>query len=481
MAARRKTAAASNGKVRQQSADAYEGANTSTKRRQVSTALWAEDKHLPRSKRRSLTASTRDLIRNFSIACWMVRKHLDYVSRFTFQAKTDDEVLNSEIERVVNLRSRRQRCDASYRHSLARLLRIAEGRSVIDGDILFRKLAPRGDVFNRGRLQLFESELVNDEGAPKPRSDTLQWVNGVLVGPATQPLAYSIHRRLERGTQFAEVIPATEGYLHAYWDSSLRADQVRGVSPLAAAANDMRDVAEGKALAMAKLKVHQMFGLVITRQADATTGYGQSNSGTEYEVDVSDGPFQLDMDPGDAANFLESGTPATETVDFLQLVVHLALKALNIPFSFFREDFTNFFGSRAALLHYLRSCETRIRDLQELLDWITQWWLGLAVVDGELMLPRGVEFETLQWEWIPDGVPWWDPSKEINGHILAVQYNFDNVDRICRSTGTDFAENVRINARLKQYAADMGVPLPDNSMVTNGQQPDATEDDIQAD
>jgi len=430
----------------------YDAAETSNKRKRVSKQLLSEDQHLPAAKRWRLTSGVRDQIRNFAVACWMVRKTLDYCATFNFQAKTPDEQLNDQVEKFMGAAA--ADCDVSQRHPLSRLLRILMARAIIDGDVLVRRLNPANES-RRGKIQLIEAELLNDTGADKPRSSMAEWVQGVLVGDALQPLAFSIHRRTGAATEYATTVSARDAYLYAYHESTFRYDQVRGTSAFAAAANQMTDVGEGFNWAMLKLKVGQMFGLKITR---ATETAGSHNT-DEYEVDLSKGPFQMDLDPGDDAEFLESKTPATETVEFLQLVIFIAMKCLDIPISFFDESWTNFFGSRAALQHFLRSCEAKIESLQMVLDWWTRWRLGLAVFSGDLVLPGSMLFEDLAWEWVPKGVPWWDPSKEITGNVTACAKGLDNLQRICRSTGTDFYENVRLNAAALKYAADVGFPI----------------------
>ena len=62
-------------------------------------------------------------------------------------------------------------------------------------------------------------------------------------------------------------------------------------------------------------------------------------------------------------------------------------------------------------------------------------------------------------DWVPDGVPWWDPSKEVRGHGMAIAAHLDNVERICRAGGTEAYENLEINARFFKAAADAGVPV----------------------
>ena len=165
------------------------------------------------------------------------------------------------------------------------------------------------------------------------------------------------------------------------------------------------------------------------------------------------------MEPGDRAEFLESRQPSSEFQDFTQLVVQVALKALDIPFSFYDEAHTNFFGSRAAWLHYERSCKDKRDDQIEMRRNFTNWKLAGWIRDGRLVLPSGMRVVDVRTEWVPRGMPWWDPAKEINGNVQAIKAGLDSPQRICRATGTDFFDNVDQIAKANAYARDKGVQL----------------------
>jgi capsid protein len=168
----------------------------------------------------------------------------------------------------------------------------------------------------------------------------------------------------------------------------------------------------------------------------------------------------LDMEPGDDARMLESATPSTQFQDFSNLMIMVALKALDIPFSFFDESHTNFFGSRGAWLHYERSCHDKRERLQELLRRLTIWRLMLFLLDGDLRLPAGTNISDLQWEWVPVGMPWWDPAKEINGDLLAIGAGLDNPQRITKERGRgDWYDNIDRIAEAIEYARGKQVPL----------------------
>ena len=250
-------------------------------------------------------------------------------------------------------------------------------------------------------------------------------------------------------------------------------DQVRGISPLVSALNPLRDVYENFEYALMKAKVSQLFAMAFYRDGDESPAYtsedphgavGDDDGDGEaepqgYRVDFGSGPQLLDLDPGDRAEFLESKQPSSEFQQFTELVIQVALKALDIPFSFYDESHTNFFGSRAAWLHYERSCRDKRADQIEMRRQYTFWKLRLWIRDGRLTLPRDVQLSDIEFEWVPRGMPWWDPSKEIKGNISAVGAGLDNPERICRSTGTDVYDNIDRTARVMEYAASKGVPL----------------------
>jgi capsid protein len=348
------------------------------------------------------------------------------------------------------------------------MIRMAEARRLCDGDFFFLKIA--GNSAARGALQAIEGDrvAVPSGGTPKGfKSD--HWTNGVKTSAAGVAREYCICKRTDYGgLDFERIVPATNVYQLGCFD---RFDQIRGVSPLAAAINTLTDTYEGFSYALAKLKVSQLFGLVFYR--DATDGFDNTSATVDsdddgiadsgYEVDFGSGPVQLDLNPGDRAEFLEAKTPATETMDYLKLMVHVALKSLDIPYSFFDESHTNFFGSRGALLNYLKSCESKIADLQDMLSDITEWRLRMAVADGDLTLPPGMSVSDLSsqknWQWVPGGVEWWDPSKEVKGHTMAIAAGLDNPQRVCRQAGTDFYSNVDAIAEAMKYARSKGVSL----------------------
>ena len=428
----------------------YDAVASTGKRKAASAVLKYEDEQLKHRDRKKIIGTGRDLVRNYSAVSWVIRKHLDYCTQFDFQVRTDSDELNQQIEDLVKVQSRSHNCDQAQRHPFPRLMRMLEGRRVIDGDVFLVKRSS-------GRLQAVESELIVD---PDDIKRDQRWFNGCNVDADGRALGWGLHKRGEHGlNEFLKRVPARNMIQHACFDSSFRFDQVRGVSPLACAFNSFRDLYEGIDFALAKMKVEQLFAMVITDSA--TDGIGETiKSGNDYTVDFGKGPVKLELEPGEDAKFLKTDNPGSDTQDFLNLVLGMALKALDIPFSFYKEDFTNFFGSKSAFMQYERSCRAKRADVIEVLRQITIWWMRIWISRGLLTLPAGMTINDVDFEWVPIGMPWWDPAKEIKGDVMAIAAGLDNPYRICKERGRgEFEDNIKEIAKAKAFAESMDVEV----------------------
>ena len=451
--------------------DAIESQN---KRKTPTALLRSEDSEATDLDRRKLNATTRDTRRNFTIAAWMIRMHLAYVCDFKFKGTTENKALNAKLETIVNQRSARENFERTGRHPRLRAMRISEACRTVDGDILQVRLNDR-------RLQMVEGDRirVQNVGDLPSQVDLSKVIHGVITDGAGRALAYCVNRRLREQLSalsgsvgagwfvFERMVKAENAYLHGYFD---RADQVRGVSPLTTALNELRDTYEALDLARAKLKVSQLFALAIYRKAVDTDADAPTQStledGTGYQVDFGRGPTMLDLDPGDDAKILESGTPAIASQNFIQLVIAIALKALDIPYSFYAENFTNYSGSRGARLDYQRLAEPKREDNRELLNWWANWQFVVSQMDGEL---PGVNLADLRWTWIASGLPWIDPLKEILAKKEEVALGVNSRTRICAERGFDFEEDILPElVREAKLLSDAGLPLnanTDNALI----------------
>lgn len=456
------------------SAFGYDAAGDSPRRKAPSATLSSEDEHLKGNKRAKLVGGVRDLVRNFTLCGWMIRKHLDFVSTFNFQARTGDDQLDDLLEQFIARRSLAENADVRGIHPLRRLVRMTEARATIDGDLAWLKLRD-------GTIQAIEGDRIRD-----PETKTIakgeRWFQGVRTDAVGKPIEAGIWNRDGSGFVFDRRVAWPSLFWHAAYDTHHRFDVTRGVGPVVSAMDELRDMYEAKTYALAKLKVAQMFGLVIYSDSldgagsHAATGEGTDTDGDgaldqeRYSVDFGKGPIKLELDAGDKAEFLEAKQAAGETVQFLNFCIAVAMKALDIPLSFYDEAHTNFFGQKTALTLYQQSANRKRENVRDLLNAWSRWQLIRGVGEGELLLPRSMPLDELiagagsRWDWIPAGLPWFDRAREVGPALKAIGGGLDTHSRVCRELyGMRFDDLLAEAARDQRLAAAAGVVLPEFS------------------
>ena len=450
--------------------EGYEAVNASKARRSVSGRMQSEDRVLNQDRRQILASNSNDLYRNATLFAWAVRRHLDYTTLYDFQPMTGYDSLDADLRALMERDSRPENCDIGGRHSWRKLVRLAEVRKVLDGDCGLMML-------RSGHLQGIESHNIRN---PKmQRNDIDSWQLGVNLDKGKRARAYCVRDIDQMLVETERVVPAGQLMLLGAFEG--RFDQTRGISPIANALNEFRDVYEIKDLMRQKVKLEQIFGVAFLRSKDA--GDLASEFGTDGDTEdedetatADDGPppsydlgqgvkgFDLDLD--EDIKLIESSNPSSNTQDFLRLAISIAIKALDLPFNFFDESHTNFFGSRAAWNLYERSSNSCRDDQLELHRKYTLWRLRrwLLPTDfggtGELILPASMDVENLKWKWVPRGIPWWNPNEELTTDLMAVAAGLKTFQTVCDERGLGiWTENLKGLQREFKAARDAGFSL----------------------
>lgn len=428
--------------------DGYDAAKLSDRRKTKKIRLSNADDHLSGKNRDRLVSNTRDIRRNFAVAKWAIERHLDYVSTFSFQMRSPDEAFNAEVESLMRWYRRAENCDAAGRHSFSSIIRLAEASSTVDGDILLVKL-------RSGRLQAIEADRIDDP--PKDiQAESDIWTRGVLTSPSLRALSFAIYDRTGLNRQFSRILPASQAVHYGHFD---RFDQVRGISPLAAGLNNYVDVDENIRFALAKAKISQAFGFVLKNgSGDAPW----TDDVTSKKLNISDGPFIEEIGQDDELDILESRQPANEFQQFQREVIGIALKSLDIPYSFYDESHTNFFGSMGAWQHYINSAEIKRQRLRDVvLNPLTAWRINLWIAQGFLQPPRGLPVQQyMQWEWIASGTPWWRPLEYVTADVMGIAAGLTSFREVIkRRTGREIDEVARELANDYELFKSLGVPV----------------------
>ena len=423
----------------------YQALNPKNRRRSTTRHVRSEDFLLNDSRRQALSANALDVWRNMGLLGWAIRRTLDYCCLWDFQPRTGDPGLNAALKQLMARDCEPEQIDTFGRMDWDDFRRVAESQKLLTGDAFFIKLAD-------GTLQMVEGAYCRNPTFS--RRDKQQWVNGAKLS-----------RGRVQAWNFQEEDPLTAartdravraGNVWQHCQFEARPNVIRPQSPIVAALNEFRDLDETLDHMRAKVKLDQLFGLAFGRKPDAEAfdeddpQASDAQEGSARVVDFGDGPAVFDLDDGETVTPIQSANPASATQDFTRLCLAIALKVLDLPYNFFDEAHTNFFGSRAAWLLFERACHARRKTQDRLHRKMTTWrlWRWVLPVElggtGEIALPGSMQVQDIQFRWVPRGVAWWKPQEELDTALRSVAAGLKSMQDVCDEHGFgDYMDNVR--------------------------------------
>lgn len=489
----------------------YNATEDKGRRQAPKSRVYHEGDLLTQSKRGKLQATAQDQVRNHSLVAWMVRKHLDYVSKFHFSFRTGKETVDALVNRIFRWHGAPRNLDFLGRFGRDEMFRLFEMEKVIGGDAGLIKLA---DL----KLQALEADLIaKGAAAPENVNDS-----GLVVDDMGRVLQYAICSRGDTGNSYKHhhLEPASNVIFDGYWTRF--SSQYRGVSPLSTAINMVQDIHEAFEFNLVKAKMHALFGVALTREADGEGSLGGSSgaanvrewtatawdwavndvcvssgkvytcasahsttSASVFATDLAAGRWSVDADqsqldlnprtvnmldlaPGQDAKVIESATPSAEFVEGSYLFIQIAMLALDIPITAFDSRRSSFSARIADLNEYEVSSDSKRTKNRYVRKDYSDWVIASIWNDPESAWPlkqvaesAGMRLRDLQEsvEWIPSGSPWLDKYKQIQGDQLGIDIALDNAIDACRRRGVDVFDNIDKQAQVIAYAKLKGVPL----------------------
>lgn len=438
-----------------------------------------QDDILKRHERKKGEALTNDVLDNIPLAGWMIRRHLDAVSSFYFDV---DKAAGDNRKVVMDLlreHGKARNFDAAKRHSRDESMRLFEMNKVLDGDSLMAKITAKSSP-RYGSVQLVEgSQITRPNDLPSPWNavgkdgltrftdqglelDTYGGVKSFIICKYTN---------LKRTLKFDRRVLARNAIYSGYFD---RYQQTRGISPLLCAMNQLLDIKEGMEFILLKIKLHAVFGYAITQDAiDSTDGLQSTSEDVEdegpgendvaqadvsREIDIKNGPFGLNLIPGEDVKTIESQTPPESVRDYTGLAIRCALLALDIPYTFFdgrSASFSHIIADRKMYEESIRSKRGKNEEVMEqYLDWKVQMWID----DGDI---KGTTYEELRplVHVHPRPSPWLDKMNEIKASEREVALGLKSIPTLGKERNVDvFAELEKQSEYLKR-ANELSVPI----------------------
>jgi len=435
----------------------YQALNPGNRRRSATAKVRLEDSLLNDRRREALAANALDVWRNMGLLAWAIRRTLDYCCLWDFQPRTGDRGLDVALKQLMARDTEPEAIDTYGRMDWDDIRRVAEAQKLLAGDCFLVKQSD-------WTLQLIEGAFCRSPAYG--RNDQKQWINGAKLRSGRVVAWNFAEEDPLTGTRGDRIIRQSNVWQHCQFEG--RPNQIRPQSPIVAALNEFRDVDETFDHMRAKIKLDQLFGIAFSRKPEAEAFDSDNDTDGSQDasarvLDFGQGPAVFDLDEGEDVKAIESGNPASQTQDFLKLCLQIALKSLDLPYSFFDESWTNYSGSRGAWNLFERACHARRKTQERLHKRLTQWLLlkWALPVDfggtGEISLPGGQLVSDLQWRWVPRGIAFWKPQEELDVALRSVAAGLQSMQDVCDTWGFgDYLDNCREIAKEREELASLG-------------------------
>jgi lambda family phage portal protein len=189
----------------------------------------------------------------------------------------------------------------------------------------------------------------------------------------------------------------------------------------------------------------------------ATTTNAAGNQQAKFSVEpgmahyIGEGEEVTSFNPSQPQQNLPDAIAAF--VRFVGLRFGLTIEQLLLDFSR-----TNYSSARAARLQAEATAYLEQDDFAAtFLARVYPWFVSKCVKNGLIAVPAPAD--AWAFEWIPQGRPWVDPTKEIDAAEKAINLGLETRSNVAMERGYDFAELVARNKQDRAMLAAAGLPV----------------------
>jgi lambda family phage portal protein len=389
---------------------------------------------------------------------------------------TGDDVINARI-RVV-WQEFIADCTVNGEHDVYYLQAQALRETVLAGEFIWR-LVVIPERVDAGKLPIcvlpLEAEWLDDQSNTigNPDADGVTWVGGVGVDAYGCPVAYRL-RNPEAHSSSPEMVSAKE-ILHDF--ERRRSLQARGepwFAPVIETLQQERDLVDAELKAAVNTA---SIAMVITSEAHDTLDTTEEGDSEDPAQSLRLGGVSR-MYPGEKVEAFGHTRPAQQIAPFRQMLRGDIAGALRLPQRFLDRDVgrANYSSMRCDML-----------DNEKLLAPVREWF-GQATIGRlykaalpYLALKAGIKTPRANYKLLPDGQPYVDPYKDIQGAAMAIAAGVSTHQTEISKRGGDYLKVWEQAKKEKEQLRKLGLtfdlsgtnaPAPESQL---GSTPDETQ------
>ncbi|MGN0706587.1 MAG: phage portal protein [Faecalibacterium sp.] len=441
-----------------------------------------------RTARDVIRARTRDLERNSDMANGILSAFKRNVvgTGFTLQARTGDDELDSQIEWLWHLWTRKQNCDITRQQNFNQILRMALVRKKVDGGILFKKCYTKGGILPFKLQALEVDELATSVASPHTKGNRV--IGGIEYNEYNRPVGYWIEQYNIDGWQINQPVyyPAKD---IIFYFTKKRPSQLREISDLSQSVNRIRDANEFISAVSMKERIAACFALLIKRAVPlggltpGRNALGKDGKDQHsYSNKMLTPGLVSTLNAGDEAQVIDPKDSSSDATTFLKLLQRLVCSGQGLSYEATARDMsdTTYSSARQSMIEdELTYAEEKEQLQEDFMDEVYETFLISAVLSGALTISDFWDNpqKYMSHSWVSTPKSWIDPQKEANANKIALESGVKTFKQVSAEQGQDWKKQIDDMADVLEYATEKGVKIGGVTIEQSGESASSGKED----
>jgi len=376
----------------------------------------------------------------------------------------DGNVVESVVDQIMPLyQAWSTRPEVTWMHDWPSVQRLLGRTWLRDGEAFVQELRGFMPSLEHGSAVPFSLELLEPDLVPLDLDDASRRIqHGVERNAWGRAVAYHVYKQHPGDANVA--IPQTKRVsadLIRHLRTIDRIGQVRGVSILASTftrIEDLKDYEESERIAA---KIAASMAAVIIKGDPGTYNADTFGDG-QRKMRMQPGMIFDNLRPGEAVETIASNRPNPNLEPYRNSQLRAIAAPMRISFSSLSKNYNGTYSAQRQELveQYGAYGVLAYEFVSQMMRPIYERFVSMAVVSGELVLPRGVTLAgAVSADYLPPSMPWIAPLKESTALTAQVRSGFRSLSSVIAERGGRMYDTLEQLSLDQAWAEERGLHL----------------------
>lgn len=376
----------------------------------------------------------------------------------------DGNVVESVVDQIMPLYQEwSKRPEVTWMHDWASAQRLLARTWLRDGEAFAQELRGPVPFLEHGSRVPFSLELLEPDLVPLDLDDSARRIlQGIERNAWGRAVAYHIYKQHpgDPGV-FLQSTKRVQADLIRHIRTTDRIGQVRGISILASTftrIEDLKDYEESERIAA---KIAASMAAVIIK-GDPASYETQLAPKQPRKMRFEPGMVFDNLVPGESVASIDSKRPNPNLEPYRNGQLRAIAAPMRISFSTLSKNYNGTYSAqRQELVEQFGAYGVLAYEfVAQMLRPVYERFVSMAVISGELILPRGVSLASaVSANYLPPPMPWIDPMKEATALRTMVRAGFRSASSVIAERGGRMYDTFEQLALERAWANDLGIVL----------------------